>query len=387
MKITDIKAHVMGVLGPDGKTVRRNWVFVEVCTDEGLTGIGEATTEYHEQAVAAQIVTELKPRLLGMDPTDIERIWQLGYRDFWWKRGVIQTSAISGVDQALWDIAGKAAGLPVYKLLGGKVRERMRLYARPDFAAGTTAEAALQAVGEGFTAFKAGQEGIPKPFDPMKLADSEIAGFQKIRAAVGPDVDLMIDCGGLHTAQSAQRLMAGLEPLGMLFVEEPLEQGQVEPYAQLRHDFPRVPLAAGERWMTRWDCRPWFEQQAVDVCQVDVSHTGGVSELMRIASLAELYGIRVAPHNPYGPVALAAAAHAAAAMPNFLALEHCRLRPWFEQVQTDPLPIRDGAVHTADLDQRPGLGVELDWDLVDAHPHQALTGRRKLDADGGMPLY
>src|SRR5437773_730048 len=114
MKITDIACHVMSIPGPDGKTVRRNWIFVEVKTDAGLTGIGEATTEYHELAVVAQIETELKPRLLGMDPTQIERIWQLGYRDFWWRRGVIHTSAMSGIDMALWDIAGKAANLPVF---------------------------------------------------------------------------------------------------------------------------------------------------------------------------------------------------------------------------------------------------------------------------------
>ena len=119
MKIVDIITHIMGVPGPDGKTVRRNWIFVEIKTDVGLSGIGEATTEYHEKAVQAQIETELKPRLLGMDPTQIEAIWQLGFRDFWWKRGVVHTSAMSGIDQALWDIAGKVAGVPVFKMLGG----------------------------------------------------------------------------------------------------------------------------------------------------------------------------------------------------------------------------------------------------------------------------
>lgn len=386
MKITDIRTHVMGVPGPDQRTVRRNWVFVEVRTDAGLVGVGEATTEYHELAVAAQIQSELRPRLLGLDPTDIERIWQMGYRDFWWRRGVVQTSALSGIDQALWDLAGKAAGLPVYKLLGGKVRERVRLYARPDFAAGTAAAAAAQAVSEGFTAFKAGQDQIPVPFDPLALAELEIASFAQIRAAVGPGVDLMIDCGGLFTPQAAHRLIAGLESVGMLFVEEPLEQGQIDPYVQLKRDFPALAIAAGERWMTRWDCRPWFERQAVDVCQVDVSHTGGISELMRIAALAELYGIRMAPHNPYGPVALAAAAHAAAAMPNFLVLEHCRLRPWFAQVQREPLPIRASCIQVADLEARPGLGVELDWELIDSHPHQPLAGRVPRTADGGRPL-
>ncbi|MEW6752186.1 MAG: mandelate racemase/muconate lactonizing enzyme family protein [Candidatus Latescibacterota bacterium] len=387
MKITDLKTHVMGVPGPDGQTIRRNWIFVEVLTDAGITGLGEATTEYHEMAVCAQLESELKPRLLGLDPTDVERIWQMGYRDFWWKRGVVQTSALSGVDQALWDIAGKACGQPVFKLLGGRVRDRIRLYARPDFAAGTVAEAALQAIGEGFDAFKAGQEELPRPFDPLRLAEAEVRSFSALRQAVGAGVDLMIDCGGLHTPQSAHRLMEGLAPLSLLFVEEPLEQGTVEPYLRLKRDFPQVPLAAGERWMTRWDCRPWFEPQAIDVCQVDISHTGGISEVMRIAAFAEVYGIRLAPHNPYGPVALAAAAHAAAAMPNFLVLEHCRLRPWFAQVQRLAVPIRGGYVDVDELARRPGLGVDLDLDLVGKRPHGRLAGHTQRDASGAMPLY
>ena len=386
MRITDIKAHVMSVPGPDGATICRNWVFIEIRTDEGVTGIGEATTEYHELAVAAQIETELKPRLLGMDPTDVEQIWQLGYRDFWWKRGVVHTSAMSGIDQALWDIAGKVAGVPVYKLLGGKVRDRIRCYARPDFAAGTVAQAAQQAVAEGFDAFKSGQEDMPDPFDPHRLAAVEVEKFQQMREAVGPDVDLMIDCAGLHTPQSAHELVEGLAPLPMLFIEEPVEQSTVEPYLRLKRDFPGVYFAAGERWMTRWDCREWFERQAIDVCQVDISHTGGLSELMRIASFAEIYGIQVAPHNPYGPVALAAAAHAAAAMSNFLILEHCRLRPWFDQVQSLAVPLKGGYVDVAELGQRPGLGIELDWELVGSRPHQPLRTRRKLRRDGSSAL-
>jgi galactonate dehydratase len=300
---------------------------------------------------------------------------------------VVHTSAVSGIDQALWDIAGKVAGQPVFKMLGGRVRDQVRCYARPDVDAGTPAEAAVQAAGEGFDAFKAGQDRIPDPFDATQLADNEITSFAEMRHAVGPQVDLMIDCGGLHTPQSAHRLVEGLAPLDMLFVEEPLEQSTVEPYLRLKRDFPQVRFAAGERWMTRWDCRPWFEQQAIDVCQVDISHTGGVSELMRIASFAEIYGIDVAPHNPYGPVALAAAAHAAAAMPNFLALEHCRLRPWFDQVQTAAVPLSGGYIDVDALAQRPGLGVEVDLDLVRRHPHRALASRRELKADGSAHLH
>ena len=228
---------------------------------------------------------------------------------------------------------------------------------------------------------------MPDPFDPHLLAAGEVETFHQLRAAVGPDVDLMIDCGGLHTPQSARELVEGLAPLNMLFVEEPMEQSTVEPYLRLKRDFPEIYFAAGERWITRWDCREWFERQAIDVCQVDISHTGGVSELMRIASFAEIYGIQVAPHNPYGPVALAAAAHAAAAMPNFLILEHCRLRPWFEQVQTLAVPLKGGYVDVVELGQRPGLGIELDWELIDSRPHRPLQTRRKLKRDGSNALY
>ena len=146
----------------------------------------------------------------------------------------------------------------------------------------------------------------------------------RLREALGPDVALMIDCGGVFSPPAAHRLMRELQPLDLFFVEEPIEQSLVAPYVRLKGDFPGVRVAAGERWITRWDCREWFEKQAVDVCQVDICHAGGISELMKIAHFAEVYGIGIAPHNPYGPVALAAAAHAAAAMQNFEILEHCR---------------------------------------------------------------
>ncbi len=386
MKIVDIIAHVMSVPGPDG-VVRRNWIFVEVQTDAGITGVGEATTEYHEMAVVAQIETELKPRILGMDPTDVERIWQLGFRDFWWKRGVVHTSALSGIDQALWDIAGKAAGQPVFKMLGGKVRDRVRCYARSDLDFATVEEHAAEALATGFDAFKVSYGAPVEPFDAEEQVDIAIAELARYRQALGPKTALMIDCAGVFTPQAAHRLVEGLESLGLFFVEEPLEQSLVEPYLRLKRDFPQVRFAAGERWTTRWDCREWFERQAIDVSQVDISHTGGLSELMKIAHFAEVYGISIAPHNPYGPVALAAAAHAGAAMQNFLILEHCRYADHFAAVQTLKVPIAGGCIDVDELGRRPGLGVELDWDLVDSRPYQTLATRRRIRADGSMDLY
>ena len=377
----------MNVPAADACTPRRNWIFVEVETDAGITGIGEATTEHHEMAVAAHVETALKPRLLGMNPMDVEQAWQLGYRDYWWKRGVVHTSAVSGIDMALWDIAGKATGQPVFRLLGGRVRNRVRCYARADLGLDSLEAHAAQALEEGFDAFKHGHGAAVAPFDMDAQVDVAVNEMTRLRKALGPDVALMIDCGGVFSPVAAHRLMRELQSLGLFFVEEPIEQSTVEPYVRLKRDFPGMRVAAGERWITRWDCREWFERQAVDVCQVDVCHAGGISELMKIAHFAEVYGIGIAPHNPYGPVALAAAAHAAAAMQNFEILEHCRLRPWFEEVQKTRVPLSGGYVDVEELGRRPGLGVELDMDLVKSRPFRALPPRRYEGPDGSIHLY
>ena len=377
MKITDIIAHVMEIPDPDGRTPRRNWIFVEIRTDEGLTGIGEATTEYCELAVQAQIETELRPRLLGMNPLEIGRIWTLGFRHFWWRMGVVHTSAMSGIDQALWDLKGKATGLPVYELLGGRVRDRVRLYARirDVFAEGeaTLEEDILQAVEEeGFDAFKSGFGPLTQPFDEIEQVRRAVDDYRRMRDAAGPDVALMCDAAGVYSPTAAARLIQGLREVDIYFVEEPTNQDTVNPTLQLKRAYPDVKIAVGERLFTRWGFREWFESQAIDVCQADICHTGGISELMKIAHYAEVYGILIAPHNPYGPVALAAAAHAAAAMPNFTLLEHCRLRPWFEDVQKVAVPIVRGYVDLDELGKRPGLGVELDMEMIKNRPHRPL---------------
>ena len=388
MKITDVRCTVVAVPRPGGGA-HRNWIFIHVDTDEGLQGVGEATTEYHELAIKAHVESELKPRLLGLDPTDIERVWQLGYREFWWRRGVVHTSAMSGIDQALWDIAGKAAGLPVFKLLGGKVRERVRCYIRsgPEFHGVALEDAARRAREMGFDAFKHGFGTVTRPFDALRQAEVAVAELRRLREVLGDDTALMIDAAGMFDPPAAQRLVEGLEPLALLFVEEPTNQDTVAPTARLKRSFPGVRIAVGERMVSRWDFRPWFERQAIDVCQADICHVGGISELMRIAHYAEVYGIVMAPHNPYGPVALAAAAQVAATIQNFLILEHCPLQPWFERVQRVPLPVTRGHIEVGELARRPGLGVELDDDAL-----AALSGHSPLDAlhyetrDGGTPL-
>ena len=161
----------------------------------------------------------------------------------------------------------------------------------------------------------------------------------------------------------------------------------IEPTLRLKRDFPDMNIAVGERLMTRWDCRPWFEQQAIDVCQADISHTGGISELVKIAHMAEVYGIRMAPHNPYGPVALAAVAHVAAAIQNFDIVEHCPVQPWFDRVQALKLPLASGYIDIDTLGQRPGLGIELDMDFVRSRNEFTPSGGQGYEqADGSRPL-
>ncbi len=384
MKITRISTRIMGVPGPGGPHApRRNWIFVFVETDAGITGVGEATTEWHEHAVAQMIEQHMAPVLIGRDPTRVEQAWQFLQRSTWWRHGVVAASAISGIDQALWDITGKAYKLPVYKLLGGAVRERVRLYARMDLGLPTIPDEARTAVDEGFDAFKFGYGRPTEPFDDMAQVQRALQEFQAVRQAVGPQIDLMIDCGGLFTQQSAMALLAGLRQIKMLFVEEPVNADTPRGLVELRRANPDMRIAAGERICTRWGFRDWLEQGAVDVIQADVSHCGGISELLKIAHCAEVYNVRMAPHNPYGPVALAASAHAGAVMANFLILEHCRLRPWFDQVQKFGPTIRKGCV---ELDDRPGLGVELNLDVIDKHPYQPMPLRTYQDKWGGMPL-
>jgi len=383
MKITSITADLMGVPGPGGHAPARNWIFVRVQTDEGIVGVGEATTEYHEQAVVAMIEHHFAPLLVGQDPTRVHHAWQQMQRFFWWRGGVVAASAASGIEQALWDVTGKAYGQPVHKLLGGAVRDHVRVYARTDLNLPTFGDEAKAAVKEGFDAFKFGPARYVEPFEDQRQVDVALSVAREVREAAGPDCDLMIDCGGIFSLPAAHRLIDGLRGLHMLFVEEPVNMDTPQRMVELRRAFPDVWIAAGERLVTRWQFRESLEQGAVDVIQADVSHCGGIAELLRIAAYAEVYAIQMAPHNPYGPVALAAAAHACLCMPNFLILEHCRHRPWFDDVQDFGPLVRDGRVTLSD---RPGLGIELDWDYVKKHPYQRLPLRTFADQDGGLPL-
>ena len=382
MKITAVRTRVMGTPG-------RNWIFVFVETDEGITGVGEATTEYQEQAVVSSIEQHFAPLLVGRDPTRIERLWQVMYRMFWWRQGVVMTSAISGIEQALWDIAGKAYGQPVYRLLGGPCRDRVRLYARGDLGLSSEAEEAQAAITEGFTAFKWGYGPTGKPFDEEVNIRAAHETASAIAEATGDQIDcslhleLMVDCAGLFSLGGAIRLIRGLQGYRMLFVEEPVCVDNLNEMERLHQVGTGIKLALGERLSTRWAFREYLERRAVDVVQPDICHAGGIGELRKIAAMAEVYGVKVAPHNPYGPVALAAAVHFAAATSNFLILEYCRRTPLFFQVQKQGIEIANGH---AELPTAAGLGVELDEELIAQHPYQPLAIREYYDSDGAVPM-
>ncbi len=385
MKITKITAQPVGIVIPrdPAPAPRRNWIIVRVETDEGIVGLGEATTENCEHAVMSMVNEHYGPYLVGKDPTRITRLWEEMQRLFWWRGGVVTASAASGIEQALWDITGKAYGQPVYKLLGGAVRDRVRLYARNDLGLENEVAEVQAAIKEGFTGFKTGPGPYFVPYDEDKQVDVAIGLFRKLRETAGPDFSLMIDCLGNFSLHNASRLIQGIRDLGLLFVEEPVNVDNPRSFVELRRAFPEVRIAAGERLYTRWGVREWLESAAVDVLQVDVTHCGGIGELMRIAAYAEVHNVKIAPHNPYGPVALAAYLHACAAMPNFLILEHWRYYSLFSEAQQFGPRVEDGCIQ---LNDRPGLGVELNWDFVAKHPYHDLYKAELKDRDGGMAL-
>lgn len=382
MKIVSVRTHVMGIPQPDGSPpARRNWIFVRIACDDGTEGIGEATTEWYEQAVVSVIEHSLTPLLLGRDPSRIHRLWQEMRRGFHWRGGLIESSAMSAVEMALWDIAGKACGKPVHQLLGGAVRERVRLYARGDLGIGSEVEELAAAREEGFSAFKTGPGSSVEPYEESLQVRRAVECLRELRSAAGADFDLMIDCAAAFPLPAAHRMIEQLQECRLLFIEEPVTGDIPSELQALTAAFPGERIASGERLSTRWGFREWVTSRAVHVVQADVTHCGGISELLRIAALAELHGMTVAPHNPYGPVALAANLHACAVMPNFLILEHCRHRPWLENVQLFGPTIRKGCL---ELNDRPGLGVELDWDYVQRHPYLPMPLRLRADVWGGL---
>jgi galactonate dehydratase len=337
------------------------WLFVRVETEDGHFGWGEASLEGHAEAVDGAFAA-LRDRFLGADPRRIEDIWQIGYRGGFYRGGPVLMSALSGLDQALWDLKGRAAGMPAWQMLGGRVRDRIRAYAwiggdRPD----DIGEAAAARRAQGFSAIKMNATPELDWLGTPKLLDDVVA---RVEAAQAQGMDVGLDFHGRVHRPMAKQLAKKLEPLGLLFIEEPLLSENPEGLAQIAQ-LVSTPIALGERLYSRWDFKPFFEAGAVDIIQPDLSHAGGLSECRRIAAMAEAYDVAVAPHCPLGPLALAACLQLAANAPN-VAIQEMSLGIHYNTGGHDLLNyVTNREVLTpADgylpIPEGPGLGVEID---------------------------
>jgi len=386
MKITGVSSLVVNA-------GLRNWVFARVDTDvPGLQGWGEGTIEWKTRALVGAI-EDFAPMVVGEDPRRIEHLYQKMYRQSFWRTGLIGLSAISAIEQALWDIKGKDLGVPVYQLLGGRVRERVRMYTTlgggdlsvitDDWEVGPLVELAQKAVAQGYTAIKVvcvpHAESVEGRRKPRLLA----GWFRRLREAVGESVDIMIDFHGRSTPAVAIQYLHAIEEFHPFFCEEPVPPENVGSLVQVRQA-TRVPLATGERLVTRHQFRELMERSACHVVQPDLCHCGGLWEARKIAAMAEVYDMGVAPHNPLGPVANAAALHFALATPNFLIQEDMMTEvPWRWEVVQSPLRSEQGYWLPTEL---PGLGIEINEAAARRHPFvpESPLSTRVRAADGAI---
>jgi galactonate dehydratase len=361
MKITSVEPLIVDVES-------RNWLFVVVETDEGVSGVGEGSLPGHPRAVAAA-VEEYREYVVGEDPARIQHLWQLMYRQPFFRGGVVTLSAMSAIEQALWDIKGKVAGLPVYQLLGGRCHDRIKLYANGP--AGATLEelgdSAHALVERGFTAMKTGIADPVLPIQGDGVFRRAAGQVEALRNAVGEDVEIGWDAHGRFTPAMSIKLARALEPYNIWFLEEPALPENAKGLAQVARA-TSIPVATGERLFTKWAFRELLELGGAALLQPDLSHCGGVLEARAIATMAEVYFCGFAPHNPLGPVNTIVSAHVAMASPNFVALEICLYAPdWTRELLTEPLAFTDGYL---ELSAKPGWGVELDLELCRAHPYK-----------------
>jgi len=339
--------------------VQPRWLFLKIHTDEGLVGLGEPIVEGRALTVA-QAVAEMEPSLIGQDPTRVMHHWQALYKHAFYRGGPVLTSALSGIEHALWDLAGKAAGLPVYKLLGGPVRDRIKVYKG---IGGQSIEEAVQnardAVDFGFLALKTGVVGgrPARIIETPGFVERVTERFAAIRKEVGNEIDIAIDFHGAVSPQTAGLLIKALEPYQPLFIEEPVQCQNVDVLADLARK-THIPIATGERIFTKWGFREILEKRAAAILQPDISHAGGIFEGRLIAGMAEAYYAAIAPHCPLGPISLAAGIHLDASIPNFLAQEHTTFGAGYLK---EPFVFKDGYL---DLPTGPGLGIELDEEAL-----------------------
>lgn len=362
MKITDVKIYTLDAF-------RTNWAFVKVETDEGLYGWGEASLGTNENSLEGMIA-DLKRHVIGRNPLEIEKFMFEVYRDMYWKGGAVLMSAMSGIEIALWDITGKYFNTPVSTFFGGKMRDSVKMYANAWFVGAKTpeefAKRAKQAAGLGIKAMK---------WDPFGAAHMTISNEQMnksvqivgaVREAVGPYVDLLIECHGRFNPTTAIQISKELEQFKPMFMEEPCPPDNIESTAYVRKH-SKVPIAAGERAYTKYGAQALLERDAVDYIQPDVFHTGGLLEGKKIAAMAEAKHIMISYHNPSGPVSNAAILQLAATVPNFVIHEIMLTDGSFRKsITNEEVHFENGNIIIPD---KPGLGIDVNVDEVIKRPY------------------
>jgi len=343
------------------------WLFLKITTDEGIEGWGEPVVEGRADTVAAA-VREMGEYLVGADPTRIEDLWQTLYRGGFYRGGPILMSAISGIEQALWDISGKMAGLPVHRMLGGAVRDRMRVYSwiggdRPD---DVVAEARRR-IDTGMNAVKMNGTEEMAWIDSFTKVEEVLSRVQALRDAFGYSLDIAVDFHGRVHLPMARVLMKELEPFRLMFIEEPVLVENREAFRELRQHTV-TPVATGERNFSRWDFKDLITGGGVDILQPDLSHAGGIWEVRKIAAMAEAYDLAVAPHCPLGPIALAACLQLDFCTPNAFIQEqslgiHYNQGTDLLDYLADPSVFRYRDGHVS-LPEGPGLGITVNEEVV-----------------------
>ena len=367
MKIAEVKSHVLG-------TGWRNLTFVRVITDEGLEGVGEVRMLNHTDALLGYLAEAVPNHVLGHNPVNIEHLVQRMYRNDFARAGEIAMSAIATIEIACWDIVGQALGKPVYQLLGGAVRDRIKAYANGWYTVERTPQefhrAARRVIEKGYRALKV---------DPFGAGFYELEHSEKIRAialveavrdAIGAETELLIEMHGRFSPAIAVEIAHELEPFKPSWIEEPVPPENLAALKKVAEKVT-IPVATGERIHTRYDYRQLFELQAADIIQPDITHFGGLLETKKLAAWAETYYMLVAPHNVGGPVSTAAALHFAASTPNFKIQEHFNdfTEEWVKSAAPGNPEVVDGYFA---LPQGPGLGVKLNEDVVREHPRQRI---------------
>lgn len=384
MKITQIEPLVVGAPTPGtGLLSDKNYIFVKVHTDAGITGIGEASLGGYTQTIVTLVET-LAELLVGEDPTRIEHLTQVMTRQKFWRGGVVKGSAIAGIELALWDILGKSLGVPVYKLLGGACRTKIRVYAN-GWTGGSLDPAVIRdridaVLAAGYDAFKFSVAEASWPvYDPA--VTRKIATIaETIRAKIGPDRLLMFDGHGRYDAQSAIAIGSALKDVNLYFFEEPVPQMDEQAMAKVARAVS-MPIAAGERLESKWEFRKLLETGAATILQPDLAHCNGFGEAYKIAALAEAFSAFMAPHGPMSPVLTIISAHLDAVVPNFLIQERLFLNDWRNDVITEPLVVKDGFIPLPD---KPGWGFELNEEMCRTHARIKAKVPRLFRADGAV---